>query len=95
MTQRYDSSVSIERMEAGLCPECGDAPALHTDDPRFWVPRKCDLLRMGVEDRIASHAARCSAWDPSDRRCVQDAGHGGDHLAIRGTSAWYWNARNS
>ena len=27
----------------------------HTDDPRFWTPRRCDLTSFGVRDRIQQY----------------------------------------
>ena len=57
MAQRYLQPVPRERMSHGLCPECGGPPATHSDSNAFWMPRACDLTRVGVEDRIAQHRA--------------------------------------
>jgi len=56
--QRYWPGPAHERMREGNCPECGNAPERHGDDPRFWLPNGalglgCSLLRAGVEERIA------------------------------------------
>jgi len=53
--QRYSSSVARERMGRGECPECGETPAAHSNDPRFWIPRSCDLLERGVTERVAQY----------------------------------------
>jgi hypothetical protein len=42
-------------MASGLCPECGLTAPLHEQDTRFWIPRRCDLRPIGVEDRIAQY----------------------------------------
>lgn len=54
MTQRYSSEVARARMSAGMCPECGQEPERHLADARFWIPRDCDLMPVGVVDRIAA-----------------------------------------
>lgn len=53
--QRYHLPVAHDRMAQNLCPECGAAPDTHSNDQRFWIPRGCDLTRVGVEDRIAAY----------------------------------------
>lgn len=53
--QRYHDSGSWTRMAHGRCPECGETPEHHSNDPRFWVPRRCDLLPQGVRDRIEQY----------------------------------------
>ena len=58
--QRYASPVAQERMARGTCPECGDSALAHSNDPRFWMPRSCDLTAQGVVDRINQHAADLS-----------------------------------
>jgi hypothetical protein len=55
MAQRYSSPVARGRMAAGLCPECGDSPRTHSADPRFWVPRRCDLTPVGVVERVQQY----------------------------------------
>ena len=55
MAQRYTQPLALDRMKQGLCPECGLPPDTHLDDPRFWIPRDCDLLRDGVADRLAQY----------------------------------------
>jgi hypothetical protein len=55
MAQRYSSPAEHERMANYLCPECGFPPATHSSDMRFWVPRQCDLTRVGVQERIAQY----------------------------------------
>lgn len=55
MAQRYADPAARARMRNGLCPECGKYPEQHSDDPRFWVPRNCDLLPQGVRDRIEQY----------------------------------------
>lgn len=52
MAQSYPQLVARERMSRGLCPECGQPPATHSNDLRFWMPRACDLTQTGVVDRI-------------------------------------------
>lgn len=52
MAQRYTHPTALERMDSGLCPECGEAEEQHLNDPRFWMPRRCDLLPRGVRERI-------------------------------------------
>lgn len=61
MTQRYRPGVAHERMAEGNCPECGESPERHLDDVRFWTPRKCDLLPVGVSDRISQYRADITA----------------------------------
>lgn len=53
--QTYSSPVAIGRMRDGKCPECGKAPEDHSAVAEFWLrdPNKCDLLPIGVTDRIA------------------------------------------
>lgn len=55
--QRYRPGVAHERMEKGHCPECGKSPDQHYDRGNFWDPwmASCDLLRRGVEERIAQY----------------------------------------
>lgn len=55
MAQRYTGTVARERMSEDNCPECGDLPAAHSSDNRFWIPRACDLTLEGVKDRIAQY----------------------------------------
>ncbi len=57
MAQRYTSPASRERMAAGTCPECGKPAEAHSGDPRFWIPRACDLLPHGVTERIGQYQA--------------------------------------
>ena len=57
MAQRYTHPVEREHMANNLCPECGMPAAMHSDDTRFWVPRRCDLTRVGVQDRIKQYEA--------------------------------------
>jgi hypothetical protein len=52
MAQRYSTPTDRGRMANGLCPECGESSREHIDDPRFWIPRRCDLTPAGVVDRI-------------------------------------------
>jgi hypothetical protein len=54
---RYNPGVAHERMEQGLCPECGEPASHHNPDPRFWIPRNCDLLPAGVDGAIAQFRA--------------------------------------
>ena len=61
MAQRYTSTLAQERMRLGLCPECGEAPSSHLDDPRFWLPRRCDLMPPGVTVRIDQYRADAEA----------------------------------
>lgn len=53
--QRYTSPAALERMAAGNCPECGQSAEAHSGDPRFWIPRDCDLLPHGVTERIEQY----------------------------------------
>jgi hypothetical protein len=54
MSQRYSAPVALERMRLGNCPECGAAPDDHSHAIEFWLrPGGCDLLPIGVTDRIA------------------------------------------
>ena len=55
MAQRYADPLARERMAAGNCPECGEPPGAHLNDPRFWIPRRCDLLPHGVTERIEQY----------------------------------------
>jgi hypothetical protein len=55
--QRYTAPLAHERMDAGLCPECGGTASNHLDDNRFWLPRTCDLLPRGVEERVLQYRA--------------------------------------
>ena len=57
MAQRYSDPKARGLMELGLCPECGTPALSHLDDPRFWVPRRCDLLAHGVTERIERYRA--------------------------------------
>lgn len=57
MAQRYTAPAAQERMANALCPECGSSPSNHSNDTRFWVPRQCDLTRVGVQERIAQYEA--------------------------------------
>ena len=57
MAQRYADPVARERMAGDCCPECGEAASAHLNDPRFWLPRNCGLLPVGVRDRIAQYQA--------------------------------------
>lgn len=57
MAQRYTSPAARERMAGGMCPECGESPEAHLYDPRFWLPRRCDLLPHGVTERIGQYHA--------------------------------------
>jgi hypothetical protein len=57
MAQRYFSETARDRMAEGRCPECGMTPGTHTDDPRFWIPRRCDLTPNGVVERINQYHA--------------------------------------
>lgn len=52
--QRYRDPIALDRMRSGTCPECGDAPAAHGNDNRFWAPinQRCDLMERGVVERI-------------------------------------------
>ena len=57
--QRYRSGIAHERMEQGLCPECGKPAAEHSSRVEFWLRpgafTSCDLLPHGVEERIAQY----------------------------------------
>jgi hypothetical protein len=55
MTQAYINQAAVQWMREGRCPECGCVPKDHTNDNRFWMPRRlnCDLMQQGVLDRIA------------------------------------------
>ena len=57
MAQRYSDENSRRRMARGDCPECGDPIHAHLDDPRFWLPRRCDLTPNGVTSRIDQYRA--------------------------------------
>lgn len=57
MAQRYAQPIPRERMAHGLCPECGQPAATHSNDLRFWMPRSCDLTAVGVADRVAQYRA--------------------------------------
>lgn len=57
MAQRYHHPEQHNRMRHGNCPECGQPPAAHLDDPRFWIPRSCDLMTHGVTERIDQYLA--------------------------------------
>lgn len=63
MTQLYNDPASRARMGAGKCPECGEDPNQHLDSADFWIPRRCDLTRPGVLDRIGAFEATSSAAD--------------------------------
>lgn len=52
MTQVYTHPVAHTRMSEGQCPECGQDPDRHLHSSAFWLPRRCDLTRAGVVDRI-------------------------------------------
>jgi len=51
VTQRYTSKTALERMEKGLCPECGRTEADHAG----WGSAGCSLTDNGVADRIAQY----------------------------------------
>jgi hypothetical protein len=57
MAQRYRPGVAHDRMALGACPECGRAPEMHGNDPRFWSPDNidCDLREDGVRERIQQY----------------------------------------
>ena len=55
--QRYTHPTALQRMADQHCPECGLGLDTHSDDTRFWIPRHCDLTRVGVEQRIAQYEA--------------------------------------
>ena len=57
MAQRYHDDMSHWRMDNGNCPECGEKPAQHLSDSRFWIPRNCSLLPQGVTERIEQYKA--------------------------------------
>jgi hypothetical protein len=57
MAQRYFTETARVRMAEGRCPECGTTPDTHTDDIRFWIPRRCDLTPHGVTSRIQQYRA--------------------------------------
>ena len=65
--QRYTSPVACERMAAGNCPECGEPAEAHINDPRFWIPRQCDLLPHGVTERIAQYQADQAEPEETER----------------------------
>lgn len=55
--QRYSTVAAFERMEQGLCPECGREPDVHSMERDFWIrpgwsSGSCDLLPHGVRERI-------------------------------------------
>lgn len=52
MTQRYTSKAALERMEKGLCPECGRKAPEHTG---FGTLSGCSLSENGVKDRIEQY----------------------------------------
>lgn len=58
--QRYKTVLAHQRMESGLCPECGLEVETHTPDIRFWIPRQCSLTPAGVQDRIEQYRADVS-----------------------------------
>lgn len=65
LAQRYDHPTARERMASGRCPECGEHDFAHSSDPRFWIPRRCDLLPAGVTERIGQYDAEVAAgWSP-------------------------------
>lgn len=35
--QRYSTVAAFERMEQGLCPECGREPDVHSMERDFWI----------------------------------------------------------
>lgn len=45
MAQRYHDDMSHWRMDNGNCPECGEKPAQHLSDSRFWISFR---LRGGI-----------------------------------------------
>lgn len=54
MAQRYTDPTALERLAAGLCPECGGKADQHAPFREFWLrPPGCDLRPDGVLDRIA------------------------------------------
>lgn len=57
MAQRYRPGVAHDRMAIGACPECGAAPEMHGNDPRFWAAsnQSCDLREDGVRERIQQY----------------------------------------
>lgn len=68
MAQRYRPGVARDRMAIGACPECGRAPEMHGNDPRFWSPENvdCDLREDGVRDRIDQYLADEGTRYPPD-----------------------------
>ena len=71
MGQRYAPGVAHDRMSVGGCPECAATPESHNPDPRFWVPRHCDLRPDGVHDRIAQYEADKPHAPCADPDCRQ------------------------
>ena len=87
MAQKYPPGIAHERMAAGTCPECGNAPEAHSSDTNTAFLRGisggCNLHPMGVEDRIeqyeidrdeAAKPAPCTHKCPctSDQECPHD-----------------------
>ena len=50
--QRYTSKIALERMEKGLCPECGRQVMEHTG---WGSPAGCSLTENGVKGRIEQY----------------------------------------
>lgn len=53
--QRYVDPLAHDRMAHGLCPECAEPADAHNSDGRFWIPRRCSLLPVGVAERIEQY----------------------------------------
>lgn len=81
MTQTYTNPTSRQRMERGLCPECGQAPEDHydRDTPALYVAiiAPCGLYVDGVRDRIEAHLKD------------QAHHHAADELSVRSSGAIY------
>jgi hypothetical protein len=49
MAQRYTDLRALDRMDRGLCPECGGTVTQHTG----WGRGDCSLTDNGVAERVA------------------------------------------
>lgn len=58
MAQRYTDPTALERMKAGVCPECGYTPESHTG----WGSGVCTLTDNGVAERIMQFTLDQPVW---------------------------------
>lgn len=63
VNQSYKDPIARARMGSGQCPECGEDPNQHLDSAEFWIPRRCDLTKSGVLDRICAFNATSTTTD--------------------------------